>query len=384
MLALVEAPAPSLTPGLEGAGDARAEMLAPDAITSRQRDSVVRRLTDLFFSAQMSRHERALVDEILARLIVNQDAEARLKLAKRFKDLSELPPRVARILATDEMPIASLVLSRDDSLEDGDLVQVIKATGVEHHLLLAARQKLSAAVSEALVATGPSIVVCAVLRNATAALSRRSFRYLCELAIEESEIRMLLLARDDLPAECAHELFWSVTGGARVTILQRFAVDRRAMIDALGDLAASGPSAHDVDWALRMTGASRRTSRVDGALMPLLTRWLETQGEEASGRALAEKFVLNERTLQRVAQDKGGEPLVVFLKSIGLSSGQFKTLGPALVNCLGSPEPNRLSALSALFDMLSTDWADLALRLWDQQRPASLDELFAGGSGPGA
>jgi hypothetical protein len=356
-----------------------AALLAPqrefEIPADRRRDTVVRRFADLLFlpTGQVSPFEKNLVDDILSRLYMPLDYAMRLRLARRIAQLGEPPLRLTHLMAVDEAEIAQLFLAREDLFDEAELVALIRAMGPEHHAMLTRRASLPAQAAEALIETGDEAIIEMLLTNPGVSFTTSLYKKMAGLSRAQASYQELLLARDDLPAEIAHEMFWFVGPSLRRMILQRYSIERRRLVEAVADLhAAQGVLSEDLDWAFRFSGAARRrTQAID---ISLLAAWFDRPEERPFCQRLSDALAIDCDTVARIAQDGGGEPLVVLLKALGLTASQFKALGPHLVSALADPGDGRVGQLSALFETLSTDWADLVLRLWDEQRPDAPQE----------
>jgi hypothetical protein len=330
----------------------------------RRRELMVRRLADLLFlpAGQVSPHEKGLVDEILSRLYPALERVSRVRLAKRTHNLAEPPRRLLRLMAADEAEISVPFLERPGLFEDGELAALVRATGPAHHMVIAHRTSIGAQTAAALIDTGEGAVIAALISNPGASFGAALMRRVAVLARTNRVFAARLLARADLPAALAHEMFWWVDADARQNILHRFSMERRLLGEAVSDLALGDAVPGDLDWAFRLTGAGRTPPRIESDELALLMRWLNGVEEAGALEVVAEALLIAPATVQRIAQDPGGEPMAVLLKAIGLTLSQFKTLVPLLEVRAGTN-----TDFTALFGSLSTDWADLVLRLWDLQ-----------------
>ena len=342
--------------------------------SERHRETLVRRFADLLFlpTDQASPFEKGLVDEILSRLYPSLAESMRVRLARRLAELAEPPRGVLRLMAKDKPEIARHFLEREGLFEEAELVALIATTGPEHHAMILRRNVLPRAVSEALLETETPDIIEALIANRGAVFSYAAYRRLAVMSRGSAVYQELLLARPDLPASLAHEMFWWVGSSLRWGILQRYSMERRLLVEAVSDLEVTLSAAPaDVYWAFRFSGAARPRTKVQDDYVTRLAGWLERPTESRLGDALAQALAIGPATVARALADEGGEALVVLVKALGLSPSQFKTLGPSLATRLADPE--RVAELSALFETLSTDWADLVLRLWDQQDAADAD-----------
>ncbi len=83
-------------------------------------------------------------------------------------------------------------------------------------------------------------------------------------------------------------------------------------------------------------------------------------------------------TMFRILNDQGGEPLAIFAKAVSMNRKEFGDLIVAAVDLRqgGLPTKKDLERIGELFDSISTDRADFALRVWDT---AFASEVALGG-----
>lgn len=349
----------------------RAQSPDEEVPSDRHRETLARRFADLLFlpGDRASPFEKGLVDDILSRLYVSLDHATRLRLARRLANLSDPPHRLTRLMASDRPEIARLFLERVELFDEAELVALIATTTPQHHAMIARRASVPRAVTEALIATEAPEIIETILLNRGALMSPAVYAALAGMSRGSTSYQELLLARPDLPASLAHEMFWWVGPALRRAILQRYSMERRLFVEAVADLdlvEADAPA--DVDWAFRLSGVVRPQMKALGGDLVALTQWLENPAEGRLGEALADALAIDRATAGRAVLDPGGEPLAVLLKALGLSPSQFRSLETRIRPRLADPCDERFEQLAALFEQLSTDWADLVLRLWDQQR----------------
>lgn len=343
----------------------------PAQVQSRQRDTLVRRLADLLFlpSDQASPFEKGLVDEILTKLYASLDRAMRARLARRLSDLAEPPQRLLKLMASDDIDIARLFLERAELFDDAELARLAASVGPDHRALIARRHNVGAATTDVLVKTGDAELILVLLSNAGARFSLAGFDALVKLSRLEPLILDRLLARADLPAPLAHEIFWWAGPAPRRHILQRYSMERRLLIEAIADLTPAAAQTHDsdIDWALHYSGAIRVRTRLETEDLSALTDWLIAPLDTGLRQKLAALLSIDPGTVNRAVSDNGGEPAVILLKAAGLSTAQFKGLAHVLADRSQADHATQFDALVSLFQSLSTDWADLVLRFWDQQ-----------------
>ena len=94
---------------------------------------------DLFHdrSDVLSAQERALMLDILEKLIGDVARDVKRKLALRLADAPGLPRELAVLLANDEIEVATPILLRSAVLQDVDLIEVIRHRSRQHILTVA-------------------------------------------------------------------------------------------------------------------------------------------------------------------------------------------------------------------------------------------------------
>ena len=89
---------------------------------------------DLFQAqaAVLSAQERALMVDILEKLVREVSHDIRMKLSHRLADLPGIPRELAVLLANDEIDIASPILMRSRALQDTDLIEIVHHRSRQH------------------------------------------------------------------------------------------------------------------------------------------------------------------------------------------------------------------------------------------------------------
>ena len=103
--------------------------------------------------------ERALINDILKKLIQDVARPVRKALAEKLALSPHAPREVVTILANDEFDIASPILLNSSLLEDDDLMEIVRHRTISHRLAVAMRRTLSERVCEELVATNSVDVI---------------------------------------------------------------------------------------------------------------------------------------------------------------------------------------------------------------------------------
>src|SRR5690606_35490638 len=134
---------------------------------------------DLFHgqNTTLNAQERALMLDILEKLLGEVAREVRHRLAVKLADAPGVPRELAVLLANDEIDVATPILISCPALEDIDLIEIIRNRSRQHILSVAMRRDLSTQVSDALVETGDKDVIRSLLENQDANISRATLAY---------------------------------------------------------------------------------------------------------------------------------------------------------------------------------------------------------------
>ena len=340
------------------------------ADSGREGETVVRRIADLALlpSNLVPPQERSLLDGVLAQLVSRLDEPMRLRLAERLGQQSDCPRELAMALARDKEKIAEQILLEGLPLTDGDLVRIVSEGDEVHRRLIAGRRGLSSAVADEIIEYGETATVCRLINNQFAKLSLRAVDLLVARSASEPEFRTPLLARSELTARQAQLMFWWCESAHRMEIMQRFTVDRSRIHDLLDPILGDGEGLRGMDEAMRVTlSLLSRPRAIDHDRLASLIAGTGKGDLDRFSEELAAMAVLRPETMYRILNDHGGEPLAVFAKAVSLSRKEFGELIVVAVDARqqGLPTKQDLDRIGGLFDSLTNDKADVALRHWD-------------------
>jgi uncharacterized protein (DUF2336 family) len=329
---------------------------------------LARRLCDLLLtgSGQIAPNELALAETALVDLLPFLPNELKNHFAARIAPLESAPEALLAALIDEPYSVSAPLLSEAQCLTACDLVRVAERGELAHRLTLATRRNLSRVVCEALSSKGEISVLQALLANESAKLSHRTLEEIARRSSADPELIMSLLHRQDLTPWLAHLMFWWADGEERSVILRRFAIDRRAIVDALSD-------AFDLDGLLEtQSGALRGTYRLLRPARRLLDTDLETVltniSADTAQFVLAEAAQISPTAAAWIIADEGGEPLAVLGKALGVSRNDFLSLATQLsaARLSGAYSENEMERSVALFDSITMDRADSILHYWDR------------------
>ncbi|HUN53409.1 MAG TPA: DUF2336 domain-containing protein [Candidatus Sulfotelmatobacter sp.] len=336
------------------------------AANSRRR--LLENMTDLFLStdARLSERERALMEEIIVKLVHEMEMQVRSELAERLAAADAAPHELIVLLANDAIEIARPVLQRSRLLQDTDLVEIVRQRTQEHRLAVAARDGLSETVSQALIDFGDDQVVETLIANRDAIISRQAIEYLVEESRRVDRFQQPLLQRPDLPADLANRMFWWVSAGLREAILTSHPIDEMLLDELLEESAAAvalRPGLQQSDAEKLAVAVTERGAMGERYVL----QNLRSGHVLAAIAGLAKMAGADLATVRRVAFDPGGEALAACCKAADLSRSGFAAVflltreaqeGGQII------EPGRVEAMMQLYDNLDHRHARATLRLW--------------------
>lgn len=352
--------------------------------SDQARKLLVEHISDLFLSSEgrLTEHQRALMGDILVKLVGEFETVVRKEMAARFAGDEDVPAELVRLLANDRIEIARPILEKSGALRDEDLIEIVHSRSDEHRLCIAMRQKLSEEVSEALVESGGVDVVEALLRNQDAELSKRAMEYLVAESRRVDRFQEPLLSRHDLPAALAHRMFWWVSAALRKKIVTDFTeMDSATLDDVIQHAAQKAIADHDeaegiMERARALIARLKAQGRLD---MGFLIQALKQQKIPVFISGLAEMAEITPHVAWRVFSDKGGESLAVLCRAVDVNRNDFANLFLLMVEARGGrrvQSTNRLKDVLGLFDSITADSARAAMRYW--QRDAMYQEALQG------
>ncbi|KQY31030.1 hypothetical protein ASD21_08145 [Caulobacter sp. Root1455] len=348
------------------------------AATPRSRAALLKRLADVVClpASRINAFERAMTADLLVEMLRDAVVGEREKVARRLANLTEMPGVLVRLLLRDELPVARTLLEHAPSLTDADLISCLYNSTQDHRRLIAQRRGVSEVVADALVDMDETGVTEVLLKNDLARFSHQGLENIVAATRDNPQMIPLLLKRAELRPSHAYVMFWWSDAEARRTILQRFAVSREILQDAVGDVF---PLASAEGWQDPLSRKAlqfiERRQRNRAAIAKSPYDSLEAAiaaAQNGMTRETAEEISylsgLKPMTGAKIFTDPGGEPLAILCKATGLPRGAVR----ALWRGLRRPETDASGALDAglervltAFDTIAVDRAQTMLRYWN-------------------
>jgi len=358
----------------------------------KARQELVETVSGLFFDStqSISEQERALMTDILRRLIHDVEMSVRKKLAQHLADKPNAPHDLIVNLANDDIEVAHPILVSSTVLHDMELIEVIRVKTCEHQLAIAMRRQVSESVSSALIDTGNVNVIGRLLENPNAEISQAAMAYLVEQSRQVDAYQKPLLDRQDLGPELASRMYWWVSAALRKHILTNFDIDADDLDETIESTVRGSLSDAFTDPAAQaMAGIKRVEKPAAGselaqhlanakAITPKLLIQTLRQGEIQLFEALFSKLgSIPIRLVQRMMFESDGEALAVACRAFGIFKADFASI--FLLSRKARPgdkivDPNELSRALDIFDRTDNALASKIVRRW-QRDPKYLDAV---------
>jgi uncharacterized protein (DUF2336 family) len=348
------------------------------AAVPRSRAALLKRLADVVClpASRINAFERAMTADLLVEMLRDAVVGEREKVARRLANLTEMPGVLVRLLLRDELPVARALLEHSPNLSDADLISCLYNSTQDHRRLIALRRGVSEVVADALVDMDETPVIEALLKNELVRFSHQGLENIVASSRDNPQMIPLLLKRAELRPSHAYVMFWWSDAEARRTILQRFAVSREILQDAVGDVF---PLASAEGWQDPLSRKAlqfiERRQRNRAAIAKSPYDSLEdaiAAAQNGMTRETAEEISylsgLKPMTGAKIFTDAGGEPLAILCKATGLPRGAVRALWRGLrrpeTDASGAPTPGLERVLTA-FDTIAVDRAQTMLRYWN-------------------
>lgn len=351
-----------------------AELLALARDRSRNaRSRLVSNITDLFLgdAERLTDQERALMSDILCKLIGSIEKSLRRQLANAIAHTDMDLPDLARLLASDDIEIARPVLEESPLLRNTDLIEVIRMRTDEHRMAIAVRRHLDEEVTDALIEYGNEDVIALLLQNDDAALSETAMEYLAAESRSRDEFQEPLISRSDLPPALAYKMYWWVSAALRQKILADFKIEEDFLDEVIRRATETAMvSDEGTESVLRQARKLASGLHERGELKTsTLLMALRQQRIPLFVACMAELSELDYRTTWQMITDPGGESLAVLARQVGLERNEFASCCLLLLQARHKnlPQaPAKLHNLLAVFDALRPDVAEKVMRYWRQ------------------
>lgn len=344
--------------------------------SSEKRRALLEGVTDLFLAGgdAFGAREQELAGDILTAVAPSVDADARTGMSTRLADASNAPPQLIRQLARDVFAVARPILQRSGVLNDQDLVDIVNSMGKDYQLAISQREKVSAAVGEALVERGDDEVLESLVCNDGAVLSRKAMEGLVTRSETAEILHRPLLARSDLPADLMHEMFWSVSAALKRHILTKAEFNESDIDAALQEVESRfAPQRISADEELAQAVKEiQRLKRLGQLNQERLVQLLRQGSVTQFVAGLAELTGIDGDTAKRIVFSGGHEAIAVACRASGFDLSTFSAIvllidGDGKVGSTRR-SPAAVANLLDLYNKVPVDTAKRAMRFWRVRR----------------
>ncbi len=348
------------------------------------RKALVARIGALFSEKEtsLSERERALMTEILNKLIHEFEMSVRRDLAERLAGKPNTPSELMMVLAKDEIEVARPILLKSKVLRDPQLLEIIHNRTREHQLAIAMRRSVSEIISDALVDTGHPDIIKALLENHGASISEATMEYLVDESRRLDEFQEPLVQRDELSPHLAQRMYGWVSAALRAHILENFDIDptelddelESVMIESIGKTSDAPADDRSPTPAEKLAKKLTDSQEITPDLLIKVLR----QGEVALFEALFGQLSgLKPPRLQRVLYEPGGKDLVITCRALGMAKSTFSMIFLLSRRGQGNYEasdPRDVARLMTWFDHIKPEAASRVLHHW-RRNPNYLEAI---------
>ena len=337
------------------------------------RTALAATVADLFSSEShvLTPRERSLMFDILHRVIRDVEMSVRRKVSEYIAMTTDAPDELVKLMANDAIEVAYPVLIRSPVLKDGDLIEVIRNRTLEHQLAIAIRQEVSEAVADALVEQGSESVICTLLKNQSARVSKATMEALVEQSRRVDTFREPILGRRELGPDLAKRMFLWVSAALRQVILGKFDIDADTVDNLLEKAVFEELQSAEAD----LRKPEKRTELAETLvahqeITPELLVAILEEGEVALFVSVFRKLTgLKEKLVMRILFEPGGEGLAIACRAVGLE----KVIFTAIFSLSRKARPNLQSTAQrdlrrtlGLYDQMTEEAARKVLQLWQR------------------
>ena len=170
--------------------------------------------------------ENQIVESIFRTLMKSSDRVCRRLMSEKMQESSKLPKDIALHLANDkEVDIALPILRFSPGLEESELVKIVEGTEEKVRLLIIAqRDPLPVAVTEALFKKKLDYVNAAVLKNDASKVSDTGYLALLDTPKVSMEIIKYIVTKGSLSIAVAQQILLKIEGKAKAMLDEKYEV----------------------------------------------------------------------------------------------------------------------------------------------------------------
>lgn len=337
------------------------------------RNELVENISDMFLSSEgrLNEHERALMNDVLVKLINSVEKSVKKELSKRLADIDDVSQELASKLANETIDIAKPMLLKSGVLKDEQLIEVIRNRTEAHRMAIAIRAHVSEEVSGELIENGSEDVIEALIRNGNAKISDLSVKYLVAESKNVDRFQEPLLNREDLPVDLAYRMYWWVSAALRRKIVLEYNVDCTQIDDAIEMATKTALQKHEtLDGIMRTALALARELASKNELdITFLQRCLRQEKINLFVAGLSEMTGLDVKIVWRATRERTGESMAIIAKSLEISRDNFASLFLLIAQSRSGGRARTtglVNSILSLYDDIQVKNAKIAVRHWQR------------------
>lgn len=337
------------------------------------RNELVENISDLFLSPEgrLNEHERALMNDVLLKLIKTVEKSVRKELSKRLATIEDVSPELAAKLANETIDIAEPMLLKSGVLKDEQLIEIVRERSEAHRMAIAIRAHVSEEVSSELIENSSEDVIEALIGNENAQLSDLSVKYLVAESKNVDRFQEPLLNREDLPVDLAYRMYWWVSAALRRKIILEFEVDCTQIDDAIEMATKAALKNHGNDDGIMRTALNlaREMARRGDLNIAFLRSCLRQEKINLFIAGLSEMTGLDVKIVWRAIRERTGESFAIISKSLEIDRDSFATLFLLVAQSRSGGRARAtglVNSILSLYDEIKVKNAKVAVRHWQR------------------
>ncbi len=334
--------------------------------SAEKRRELLHEVSNLFLEKpeEISSRESDYFADIMGKIAFDLEMEVRRDMAERLAKVDAAPHKLMKMLANDKIEVARPVLMESGVLNNADLIEIIKRHSQEHLMAVSVRKSISEDVTDHLVERGDDSVLETLTRNEGAAFTQKSLEIMVNRAEDNETLHEPLIKREDIPAYMKHQMFLFVSSALRKHILENVEDIDESEVDKLIEESCAALDYQGGEEALspaeRFIIRKENFKQLNHDLLVQLLR----QGKIAEFIAgLGRLANIDTAAAHRITFDKGGEPLAVACKAIGIDRITFSDL-LLLTNQEGLRDQAERDDLIGVYTRITTEAAQRTIRFW--------------------
>jgi len=333
--------------------------------TSEGRRELLRKVTEAFDpAAPLAGDEVAQFDDVLASVAADYSKQVRSQIARLIA--SSLAPfsRSAQRFAMDDIEVARPVLEHSEALSDETLLAVVGQKSQDHMMAVTRRQRISEAVSQALVERGDDAVVTSLLTNQKAEIGSETYGLVAKRAETSPVLQAPLVRRAGVPMELLNGLYMKVESDLRREIIGKFESVPPEELEAAFQRSRARVSnvykqPDDFETARRrIDDLQRKRGLIPPVLVTLMREGLSSR--TAFKIAFARLTDVEYDVIERAVESQDLDTVALLCRGSQFDRALYVSLAVAL----GDRAMDRAQEFGKLYESVPVQAAQRAIRFW--------------------